>query len=380
MRIVFVSNYFNHHQRPLSEAFDRLTEGSYYFIETGKMREDRRKLGYGMDDIPAYVLQSFAGEEALEKCRQLILDADVVITGSAPQSLLKPRIKAGKLLFHYSERLFKQGIEPRKYLPRLLRYHVWNPPGKPIYLLCAGGYTAADYRKLGLFRNRCFRWGYFPEEKQYDEQPRKDANRILWAGRFLDWKHPEDALAVAKRLREEGYSFQMELIGTGELEQALKDQVTRWGLSDCVCLPGSMKPEQVRAHMERSGIFLFTSDRQEGWGAVLNEAMNSGCAVVASDAIGAVPYLVKDGENGLVYHYGDGNGLYEKVKHLLTHPDEQLRLGLSAYETITQHWNAETAARRLIALAGAIASGENAAQLFDSDVCSSAPCIDDKWS
>ena len=49
--------------------------------------------------------------------------------------------------------------------------------------------------------------------------------------------------------------------------------------------------------MEKSEIFLFTSDKGEGWGAVLNESMNSACAVVASHAIGSVPFLLKDGEN-----------------------------------------------------------------------------------
>jgi hypothetical protein len=37
-----------------------------------------------------------------------------------------------------------------------------------------------------------------------------------------------------------------------------------------------MPPEEVRVHMEQSNIYLFTSDFGEGWGAVLNEAMNSG--------------------------------------------------------------------------------------------------------
>ncbi len=48
---------------------------------------------------------------------------------------------------------------------------------------------------------------------------------------------------------------------------------------------GAMSPDKVRAYMERADVFLFTSDFNEGWGAVLNESMNSGCAVVASHAM-----------------------------------------------------------------------------------------------
>lgn len=61
-------------------------------------------------------------------------------------------------------------------------------------------------------------------------------------------------------------------------------------LNDYVTFTGPVQSDKVRGFMERAGIFLFTSDRQEGWGAVLNESMNSGCAVVASHAIGSVPF------------------------------------------------------------------------------------------
>ena len=45
--------------------------------------------------------------------------------------------------------------------------------------------------------------------------------------------------------------------------------------------------------MEESEIYLVTSDRKEGWGAVVNEAMNSGCAVVADHMIGAAPWMIR---------------------------------------------------------------------------------------
>ena len=41
------------------------------------------------------------------------------------------------------------------------------------------------------------------------------------------------------------------------------------GLSDSVELLGAMAPEKVREYMEKSGIFMFTSDFNEGWSTVL---------------------------------------------------------------------------------------------------------------
>ena len=143
-------------------------------------------------------------------------------------------------------------------------------------------------------------------------------------------------------------------------------------LEDHVELSGSLKPEQVRREMERSSIFLFTSDRHEGWGAVLNEAMNSGCAVIASDAAGSTPYLVDDGVNGLIYNSGNMEELYDKLSWLLEQPSEQERLGMAAYETMTSTWNADVAAERLYELIKAILSGDAYPDIYAKGPCSRA--------
>jgi glycosyltransferase involved in cell wall biosynthesis len=100
--------------------------------------------------------------------------------------------------------------------------------------------------------------------------------------------------------------------------------------------------------MEDADIYLATSDRKEGWGAVINEAMNSGCAVVADHMMGAAPFLIRQGENGLIYEDGREDKLFRMTERLVT--DRQLcrRLGCGAYQTITGEWNAENAAERLL--------------------------------
>ena len=46
MKISFVSNYFNHHQKFLSDALMRWSD--YSFIATTEMRKEREQLGYGI--------------------------------------------------------------------------------------------------------------------------------------------------------------------------------------------------------------------------------------------------------------------------------------------------------------------------------------------
>ena len=196
----------------------------------------------------------------------------------------------------------------------------------------------------------------------------------MWAGRFLDWKHPGDAVAVVHRLAAEGVDVRLQLTGAGPLEEDLRRQI---GEDSRITLTGPMRPKQVRHCMEQAGVFLFTSDRREGWGAVVNEAMNSGCAVVASWAAGSVPYLLRDGINGLVYPSGDREALYRRLRMLLDDEDMQHRMGRQAYRTVTGVWSAGEAARRLLLLTEHILAGEDAPVLFEDGPCSPAPLLQD---
>jgi glycosyltransferase involved in cell wall biosynthesis len=136
--------------------------------------------------------------------------------------------------------------------------------------------------------------------------------------------------------------------GDDKIEGQLRDMCKACGIEDKVTFTGFMKPEEVRDRMERADIFLFTSNHLEGWGAVLNEAMNSGCAVVACSAAGAVPYLVRDGENGFTYREKDVSSLKRSVLMLAKDAGLREKLGNNAYETVASEWNAGTAAENLM--------------------------------
>ena len=354
MKIIFLSNYLNHHQKPLSNAiYARLGEG-YKFIETKPMTESRKKLGWNRISLPSYVVPYEVFKESREEIIKEINAADVVIFGSAPHELIKDRIRIGKTVIKYAERPLKKGIEPLKYFPRLVKWHLQNPQMKPIYVLCASAYTALDFAKFGMYKNKCFKWGYFPECKQYDDVDTlvaaKKKSSLLWCGRLIDWKHPEIPVEIAKRLKNDGYSFTLDIVGAGDMEDEIKSMIEESGLSENVFLRGSMSPEKVRETMEQSEIYLFTSDRQEGWGVVLNESMNSACAVVANKAIGSAPFLIRDGENGMMYPDGDIEGLYAKVKYLMDNESERKAISQAAYNTICNEWSPQIAADRLVEL------------------------------
>ena len=97
---------------------------------------------------------------------------------------------------------------------------------------------------------------------------------------------------------------------------------------------------------------------------MVNEAMNSGCAVVVSDAIGAAGYLIRRGENGCVYPNGNVDELYRQVKTLLEEPQRMSAMGEKACRTIMEQWNGEVAAQRLMALISAMLDGKKDLDLY----------------
>lgn len=373
MKVTFISNFFNHHQKPFSDMMYKLTDSSYRFISTEQMPEARKAMGYDKISVPEYVIDSSFDSESRSMAKSIIAESDVVIAGSVTEDYLSNYIQRGNLLFRYSERQFKSLSDRLKFPLRYIKLHKSNPKGKNIYLLAASAYSYPDYRSLGLFKNRAYKWGYFPETIEYNIEQLlngKDRHKILWCGRFLDWKHPDLAIKVVRRLLNDGVSVEMEMIGTGPMLEQVQAEISRNKLDCCIKLLGAMPPDDVRLRMERAGTFLFTSDRNEGWGAVLNEAMNSGCAVVASDAAGATPYLIKDSVNGFTYK--NEKELYEKLKKVICDNDLKDSLGRNAYLSIKNEWNATVAAERLFRLIREIQGGNEYPDLFESGPCSRA--------
>jgi glycosyltransferase involved in cell wall biosynthesis len=74
---------------------------------------------------------------------------------------------------------------------------------------------------------------------------------------------------------------------------------------------------------------------REPWGLVVNEAMNRGLAVIASDAVGAAAGgLVRDGRNGLVVHAGDSHALAGAIASLAADAPLRARMGASGAQDV----------------------------------------------
>lgn len=383
-RVSFYSNYLNHYQLPFSLKMCELTNNDYFFISQKAISTKRISLGFrNLSDENAFVVKTYENDEELKRAYDLALSSDYVIFGATKDDYVTKRIKNNQITFEYSERLNKRRpslyLWIKKYLNMLVYRCIYK--NKKLFLLCNGTYVSGDFKEFNMYQGKSYKWGYFPPfinhdiEKLIDEKEKKPIS-IIWAGRLINWKHPDLLIKLAIELKKNNYVFNINIAGNGEMEDELKSLIHENHLNDCVCMLGSMPPEEVRKYMEKSCIYLFTSDYQEGWGVVLNEAMNSGCACVASHAAGSTGYLLNHKENGLIYESGNFDDLYNCVKTLFDNKDYMKQLGINAYNTIKNTWNADVAAERFLILAECLNSGKETP--FKEGPCSIAYPIKNK--
>ena len=365
MTFTFVSNYINHHQIPLCDALYRELGDDYTFIQTMPMEEERVAMGWGVDvHCLTYVRCLYETEY---ECLKKIAESDVVLFGwTGREDLAASRLVSGRTTLRVSERLYREGqwkvVSPRG-LAAKYREHI-KYRRQNVCMLCAGAYVASDFHLIGAYPGKMFKWGYFTElrtynEEQFDNLKSQDGVlHIVWAGRFIPLKHPEYVVRLARTLRDKGYQFVIHMLGDGELEPMIRHDVESMGLREYFRFYGYTAPEQVRDVMEQCHIHLFTSNYLEGWGAVVNEGMNSGCVEVVNAQVGAAPYLIRHGENGLVYPRDCYDKMETLVLDLFENWDDRRQMGRAAYETIRDTWNADNAAKELIRFAGGLMRGE----------------------
>ncbi len=296
-----------------------------------------------------------------KKVKELIKKTDVLIYGEAPLKLIKLRSKKC-LLFRMSENIFKDtqfkiGVFGK--IKRFLAYkylkHLTN--NNRSFLLACGGYAYNDYLKVGVFNNRALKWGYFPfipqiTEKEVVSKFDSKIIEMVWISRLIEYKKPLYLLDLVEYLISKGITnFHISVVGdSGESDidyyQQMKETISDKHLEEYISMIGKVNADKVFDYYKKAQIALFTADKSEGWSVGINEAMSCGCAIVASNGIGAVPFLVNQ-NNGIIHQYDDVKEMCENVERLLKEPSCIKQLGLNGYKDIAEVWNHENAAKCL---------------------------------
>jgi glycosyltransferase involved in cell wall biosynthesis len=169
--------------------------------------------------------------------------------------------------------------------------------------------------------------------------------RFLFVGRPAPEKGLEVLLGAwhAAGAHERGAA--LVLAGTGSsLPAAAGDAPGGLQAEGVLCLE-TLAPEALRDVYAACEVLVVpsipTATFREPWGLVVNEAMNRGLAVIASDAVGAAAGgLVRDGENGLVVPAGERGALAGAIARLAGNPQLRAQMGATGLRDVDAYSHA----------------------------------------
>jgi glycosyltransferase involved in cell wall biosynthesis len=366
MKLIFISTVLCHHQVHFSDELYKQLGDDFHFIACRKPLDWRVDLK--MEGFERPYLLTLSDHNDDEKIREVFSQADAVIWGSANLRIIK-RINKKALIFRYSERIDKIELNKRPLLERAIQeFSLKNTKRflrkRDSFLLSAGYYSSFDFKKRNMPFKAAYEWGYFPvfrenDKSAIDELKKSNSKvQIVWSSRMIDWKHPETMIAVAKGLLANGISnFIITMAGNGAEKANLEKAIASDNLGSYFELPGDLPAPDMRSLLDKANIAILTSDRQEGWGVGVNEAMNSRCATIACKEMGSVPYLIKHGKNGFSYDFGHDDDLVKEVVELVNDEAVREKLGDEAYISISG-WKPSIAAERFVAVAKALLQKE----------------------
>ena len=351
--IIFVSNFVSPHTIPLCEQLYYHRGNDFLFIETKRITLERQNLGYSELQSKPFVVSYKKYIDNTKYYNGLIDSADIVMAsfGSVDSSLLNCRLRNNKLTFVMSERLFKKGLikifDPKFWRTFLFLYRYRK---KNIHLLCMGAYVSKDFGLCGFPKNKMWKFGYITADPNVFEK-RLEVSRvvnILWVGRMIWWKRPFDVVKAAEILKNSGIEFHLDVVGGGKLVEKFQSQLKSSNAKDMITYHGLKTGTEVQLMMQRADILLCTSNRLEGWGAVINEGMYNRCVVVASKTMGAAPYLIEDGKTGYLYQ-GNARALAFTIMRVIR--DGKIhQIANNASDYIKENWSPEEGARKFLQL------------------------------
>jgi glycosyltransferase involved in cell wall biosynthesis len=179
---------------------------------------------------------------------------------------------------------------------------------------------------------------------------------IIAVGRLVEKKGFGVLIDACAELAARGVAFSCDLIGTGELESALRARIRARDLEGRVRMLGARPQREVAAAIASASVFaapcLVGDDgNRDGLPTTLLEAMASGTPCVSTDVTG-IPEVITHGETGWVVTQGDAMALADALADVLARPEAAAVIAGRARWRIEQEFDARRNAASVFACFG----------------------------
>lgn len=159
---------------------------------------------------------------------------------------------------------------------------------------------------------------------------------ILFASKLTRRKRAMDLLEAFKVIRNAIQPRPYLLfIGDGEMRNDLENRIKQFYLENDAFVLGFKNQGELPCYYDLCMVFVLPSIH-EPWGLVMNEAMNAGCAVIASDQVGSAYDLISHGKNGFIFKAGNIQELAATLKEALSDPGRCQKMGKISLDLISE--------------------------------------------
>ena len=337
MRIVLWQNCLSPHQLPyIVHLLDDERVDEVVVVAGETLSGDRKAMGWnvakyeGLDRCKVYVHPHDKIIEALfaerpEESQHLFsgIRADAFVFKCLQMSMAH-HLKRGIITERPNTYDFKRNISNAKpYWMHRLRFWLQDRKyAKQIHTVFAMGQEAVDY-----FCSLGMKWQVFPF-CYCTAAPAVGAKPLLgdrlpqyaYCGSLSPRKSPFTIVRAISRV-DATIMGGVNLIGDGSLRNQLEEEIKRLHLEDKIHLLGTKPQTEVPLLMQEADVLILPSV-YDGWGAVVNEALQVGCYVICSDACGASDLMKKEPRLGKVFRRGDEQALADCISWCNTHIKE----------------------------------------------------------
>ena len=333
MRVGLYTTSVSPHQLPLArEIAKRVGTENFLYVYTENISAEREALGWTQlaknEHFSVVGSDDSAAKGWIEECELLLVDL-------RDFELVERRLRKGLRTYYMSERWWKPmpvklacfnvlvGGWVRMLIPRYyqmckrtarlfaasnFRYLPVGPWAKRDMMAICKWFTGETYDE------KMIPWGYFvaPSEDAGigGLGSRDDVLKVLWVGRMVKLKRVDTIIRAIRQLGEGGRRVELTLVGDGPE----KKNLLRLAQGLPVCFVGKKSAAEVRKVIRCNDVLVFSSNGMDGWGAVVNEALEEGIAAVGTYETGASAALLPASN---LYHCGDVKGLVKCLERFV---------------------------------------------------------------
>ncbi|QQS20483.1 MAG: glycosyltransferase [Candidatus Moraniibacteriota bacterium] len=200
--------------------------------------------------------------------------------------------------------------------------------------LSPSDFLIKKYHELGF--KRAIRRIHHP---LLSEPTQQGGSHLPWSDRppislFFGRLSPEKGVDTILRALPLVPERKLEIVGFGPSQSELEKLVTDLHLENRVTFIGPEYGEALAKRMARAKEIIVPAAWYENQPFVLMDSLRSGTPVLAS-AIGGIPDIIRDGENGFLFAPGDPNDLAKKIRSLSEFDIEKITQ--EAYRTASDY-------------------------------------------